>query len=190
LTWSLAVTVPNAEGAVSALLADRAVDHHVFRIRRSIIRRGRIADVLVPAFPRYVFIPHDKCSAVLNEVTGVTGLVRFGENFPEEVSDEVVDGLLSRCDPGDVLTIDVPDSTRFRRGDWVDVIGVGSAAGHHGLYQYALPLGRACVWFDWMGQMVPVDVDERDLCEREGVKQTNAKKKKKRKNHHRSRKLK
>jgi transcription antitermination factor NusG len=183
--------VPNAEGAVSALLSARAIEHHVFRIKRNVIKRGRVVDVLPPAFPRYIFIQNQDCSRVRNEITDVVGLVRFGDNFPEEMTEDVVDGLRARCyQDSDILTVDVPDSTRFKLGDWVDVIGVGSAFGHHGLYQYALPLGRACVWFDWMGQMVPVDVDERDLCERDGVKSINTKKKKKRKNHHRSRKLK
>ena len=51
----LATAQPNGELAVSERLERRGFVHHVFRIRSRRMHRGQLIEVLLPAFPRYVF---------------------------------------------------------------------------------------------------------------------------------------
>ena len=54
--WVLATAPPNGELAVSERLKRRGFVHLVFRIQSRRMHRGQLIEVLVPAFPRYIFV--------------------------------------------------------------------------------------------------------------------------------------
>jgi hypothetical protein len=45
----------------------------------------------------------------------------------------------------------------------VHVGGLGIASGHDALYEASLGDGKLRLLFDFMGRMVPIDVDQRDV---------------------------
>jgi hypothetical protein len=51
----------------------------------------------------------------------------------------------------------------FLKGDKLIVVGHSPFSGHRGTYERLVDDTTALVWFDWMGRMVQVDVDLRDV---------------------------
>jgi transcription antitermination factor NusG len=159
--WTLAVTAVNAERLVSDDLARLSYDHIMFKRRASAVHRGRVVERILPAFPRYIFVPTKQCWDVLRDASKVLGLVMFGGEIGV-VPGRVVDELLARCGGTDVLPPEaIPEP--FQRGDRVIVSGYGPASGHQAVYQGLADGGRLRLEFDWFGRYVPVDVDIRDV---------------------------
>jgi transcription antitermination factor NusG len=52
----------------------------------------------------------------------------------------------------------------FKRGARVHVGGYGPLAGHDAAYHSIATEGRLRLLFDWMGRMVPIEVDQCDVC--------------------------
>ncbi len=173
MTWSLALSTPNAEDAVSAALTLRSIPHHIFRLRKKVAYRGRVVERLVPAFSRYVFVPYENCGTIASDpehggVIGVTGLVKFGDQWPEHISDAIVSELISRCpDRNDVLPSPIDstnDPTVFRFGDRVRVTGDNSLVfGSVGVYKENVAVGKAFVLLPWFNGMTQTLVNEVDL---------------------------
>ena len=58
MPWAMVVTAPNSEHIVSRELRDRhGIPHHYFKRMTTRVHRGRVIDKLLPAFPRYIFVP-------------------------------------------------------------------------------------------------------------------------------------
>jgi len=176
VTWSLALAAPNAEGSISVALSQRCIPHHIFRIKKKAVRRGRVVELLVPAFPRYVFVPYEQCGTIASDpehggVTGITGLVRFGayEQGPEQVTDAIVTELVSRCPDGnDVLPTPTdsndPTAIDLKFGDRVRVMGDQNLVfGSIGVYRERVSPGKASILLPWFNGMVQTVVDEADL---------------------------
>lgn len=159
--WSLAVTAPNAERLVSDDLARLSYPHIFFKRRSTAVQRGRVVDCFPPAFPRYIFVTAAQCWDVVRDVGKVLGLVTFGEEIGV-VPERVVDQLLRRCGGGDVLPPE-PLAEPFRRGDRVVVGGCGPVAGHWATYDALAEGGRVRLCFDWMGRIIPIEIDIRDV---------------------------
>jgi transcription antitermination factor NusG len=84
------VTVgPNMETPVSRVLDRLQLDHEWFRIRRKVIRQGKLDLRILPLFPGYIFLSACECCwAAVEAIRGVRGFVRFGgiiERIPERV---------------------------------------------------------------------------------------------------------
>ncbi len=167
--WALATTPPNSEHLASADLTRLGYPHWLFRRRVSRAWRGRVSDNLLPAFPRYVFVPHDQCWRILNDAWRLMGIVCFGESVAR-VRERDVELLVERCGGSDVLPADaVPEL--FAHGSRVHVGGTGIISGHDAIYDRVVDGGRLRVFCDMLGRMVPIDVDERDVCEIQSNKQ-------------------
>jgi transcription antitermination factor NusG len=183
--WSLAITAVNSERLVADELRRRGHPCLWFKRRVQTARRGQLVERILPAFPRYVFIYSDQCWDVLHHVGRVVGLVVVGDEIGR-VSGEVVDQLVDRCGGGDVLPPEaIPEP--FSKGAKVIVGGFGPAAGLSGTYDALAESGKLRVMFDFMGRIVPIDIDARDVS---GVLAESVKPKRKRKRRGRRRKVK
>jgi transcription antitermination factor NusG len=161
--WSLAVTAPHREAAVSKMLHYWDLEHHCFRERRQIVYRGRIVERLYPIFPSYIFVAAQNYFDRVRDILGVIDFVRIGQDVVS-ISERVINELLSAADEEDVLPVPEPTTvSRFHGGDRVAIIGASIMAGQQAVFQRMLIGNQALVDLDWMGRMVPLCVDERDL---------------------------
>lgn len=159
--WALATTIPNTERIVCVELKRLNIPHIWFQHRRRIVQRGRVVSRLVSAFPRYVFVPVESAWEVVRLVWRVIGLVIFGSELAV-VPQREIDRLKGLGGGSDILpTPAVPEP--FRTGERVHVGGYGPLAGHDAVYQEIATEGRVRLLFDWMGRLVPIDVDSRDV---------------------------
>ena len=79
-----------ASRTVAERLVQRDFTHHVFRTRTRRMHRGRLVDVLTPAFPRYLFvIVPDARWDELHSIEGIAGYVRDGAGTPARVPNGV-----------------------------------------------------------------------------------------------------
>lgn len=159
--WALAVVGPNAENAASRELVRYSYPHIWFKKRTQRVWRGRVCEVLQPAFPRYLWVPFETAWDVLRDVSRVLALVSFGEGL-ERVPGHVVEQLIARCGGGDVLPPEAVPA-RFRQGDRVLIKGANPLAGQIAIYEYPITHGRALAQILWLGAWRPVALDEADL---------------------------
>src|SRR6516162_102588 len=66
--WSLATSAPNREAWISFVLSALEIEHRIFYVR--------MADVVKPIFPGYVFVNADNFDLV-KSVTGILGFVKI-----------------------------------------------------------------------------------------------------------------
>ncbi len=164
MTWSLALSAPNAEDAVSAALCARCISHHIFRVKKRVFCRGVVLTKLTPAFPRYVFVRPEEQWEIKNTVTGVVDILRMGE-IEASVTDAAIDELVARGTNGDDVLYE-PEAVvpaRFVFGAKVMIGGAGPLCGRDGIYQYDLGNGRSSILFDWFGAWCLTNLDEGDL---------------------------
>ena len=159
-SWALAITTRGGERLASAELARWQFPHHIFWLRVEQVRRGRVHERLVPAFARYVFVPFADCWRIVENIWHVCSLVKCGDE-PVCAPENEVENLVERCGGTNVLPYVVP--AKFTQGDAVVINGYGPLRDLKGFYDHALGSGRACLLLDWMGRMVPVEVEEAEV---------------------------
>lgn len=161
--WAVAVTRPNLEMRVGASLTELGYEHRIFKVKSTRIYRGHQVERLVPAFPRYVFVwMLNHYWSTLLSIKGMVDYVRCGQDYAQ-VENRVVNDLIARSDNESVLQFEPVFVEGFKHGDPVRICGTGSASGHSGTFQFPVSIDRACVLMDWLGRMVHVEVDMRDL---------------------------
>lgn len=175
--WSLAIISPNRELSTSRALSDWNFTHHVFKIRRRGVHRGRARDRLLPAFPGYLFIVAQNAWDTLRIFFGIANFVGHGHAI-----EAAVNSLLRIADENGVIPTPELSSQRFKLGDRVVINGIGVLAGQRAIFQHLVDETRAMVLIDWMGRYVPIAIDERDL-----VLEASDKPKPRRKRRHRRR---
>ena len=157
MTWSLAVTAPNRELSTSRALTRHEFEHHIFKLRKKMIVRGRPIERLRPAFPGYVFLITQGQWTLLRERFGIS---RFVERM---LPGEIVEGLVRGADDEDVLPVAEAPSMRFRNGQRVVIQWTGLLAGQVGVFQHLVDEVNCIVLLEWLGRWVPMLVDEREL---------------------------
>ena len=163
-SWSLAITAPNREFAISRLLTALGFDHHLFTVRKPLVHRGRVIERLAPAFPGYIFVLANSAWIFLRELIGMIGFVHFGDG-PIVVPEHVVENLRKQADAFDTLPslAILPGPSRFASGQRVRIGGMTAASGCIGIFQRTILPNHAVILLPWLGQMVPTTMDERDL---------------------------
>ena len=162
--WSIATTAPQREGTVARMLKFWGLEHHVFRERQPVVRRGLISERLVPIFPGYVFVAAQERWSLVRDIVGVIDFVRSGIDRGVAYVDDVVEELLSSAGAEDVLPVpEMPVIPKFAPGEKVSIIGAHVMAGQSAIFQRRLIGTQSVIEMNWMGRMVPVCLDERDL---------------------------
>ena len=152
------MTAPNRENHVATLLRVFRFDYRIFCVQRRVVIRGIVTDRPEPAFPNYIFVAAEGCWDQINEIIGVIGFIKHGglDHTVADLDAQVTErGLLPWCEQEHV-------KSRFIAGDKVRVLN-GSACGYHGVFHSQLAHDRALILLDWMGRLVPVSLDDRDL---------------------------
>lgn len=164
MDWNLAVTYPGWERRVGESLAEQELMHRIFKVKRRDVRRGRVIERLLPAFPRYVFVAAQQAWDLVLGTKGIRGFI-LDVDKPATVPARVLDKLTARCeDGGDVFVEHAPEPVRFHCGEKLLIIGDSALSGMAATYQHATHDGdRACVLIDWMGRSAMTELDERDL---------------------------
>ncbi len=73
-----------------------------------------------------------------------------------------VEKLIERCGGGDVLPAEIVPEP-YTHGESVHVGGTGLISGHDAMFESVTEEGKLRLMFDFMGRMVPIDVDQRDV---------------------------
>jgi hypothetical protein len=165
MPWLLLRTAPHAELKCSAKLSQFDFPNHVFKHQITCVRRAKLVTQLYPAFPGYLFaLIIDERRLLLQQLWqffNLISFVRVGECVGVTAA---LDALLARSLPGDVLPVDNEQGSRFKFGDKVQIITHNHAAyGINGIYQYTVRPGRVCILSPWLGQLVPIEIDEADI---------------------------
>ena len=152
--WSLATSAPNREAWISFVLSALEIEHRIFYVR--------MADVVKPIFPGYVFVNADNLDLV-KSVTGILGFVKIDGQTVNVA--HVVEQLEAEGCGTNVLPREEAISSRFRCGDHVRVQSSDHLIfGRVGQFQHRLDNGKACVLLPWFnGSMVPTVILESDL---------------------------
>lgn len=162
MSWALITTQCNTEPSVARILVQKQVAHHLFLQRKKYVIRGSVVERLVPFFPRYIFVqPGDRWREI-RDIAGVCSFVRFGDSYPESVTDDTVNALVD-ASVSDIFPLG-EISGRFKKGDRVRISGDNSIFGTVGIFQHLVKSDRAYILLPWFNkQMVGTEVDEADL---------------------------
>ena len=127
--WYVAWTQPHAERRAVANLEKQSFLAFCPRFRKSRRHARRLENVLVPLFPRYVFVQLDlSCDRwrAVNSTRGVTNIIIQGE-IPQAVPPGVVESLQqqTRADGTIDLTpvLEVGQSVRITHGPFANLVG-------------------------------------------------------------------
>lgn len=103
LEWKLVYTKLHCEAWAAAQLRNQGFSVLLPRAR------GRGGDVLVPLFPRYVFVGHEQSRDIspISNTRGVRCLVQFASQ-PARVAPEVIEEVRSRMDAHGVVHLEGP----------------------------------------------------------------------------------
>lgn len=159
MAYQLIMVAPNMEASVSRALTSLDFEHWIFRVKRKAVHRGQIIERVAPVFPGYIFVWARNAWAVIKNIIGVRGFVRFGDGI-EDVPSHVVEGLCAQADDNGVLSWSTPvyDVPGFMPGDTVSVF-LSQGVTLQGQFQSLIGPDRAVILLDWMGRMVPVSVN-------------------------------
>ena len=124
--WFVVLSKPRGENLAYQHLRNQDFDVYLPMCPRAIQRRGRYLTEDFPMFPRYLFVrpSHEEQSiAPVKSTLGVQQMVRFGDEFALASDSLVVDIRAMEA-----RSCRVPESSSFKPGDKVEIIG-GAFAG-------------------------------------------------------------
>ena len=117
--WCLAQAKAKREKLAEQNLRRQGFETFSPKIARTRRHKGCFRNELVPLFPSYMFVrmpsPSMRWRAIGNTL-GISRIVGFGDSGPAPVSDELVAGLMQRCDAAERV-----QPASFRPGDKVRI---------------------------------------------------------------------
>ena len=163
LRWYLIHTKAQSEAVAQSNLERQCFEVYFPRLQHRGLRRDRWMEVVVPLFPRYLFLRLDEGRQSLGPVrstVGVAGVVRFGSTYAV-VPDLVVRKLRAR---GDAQTgLHQLSPWALTAGSRVR-IAIGPFSGLEGIFEREDGADRAVVLLDLLGQQATVKVSAACLC--------------------------
>ncbi len=154
--WYLIYSKPRQEQVARTNLERQGYETYLPLSRETRRRRGRAAEIIVPLFPRYLFIHLDSQTdnwGPIRSTLGVVSLVRFAHQ-PAQVPDDLVTALRARENPEGLVA--VPREI-FRRGGRVRITD-GSFMGYEGIFLAPSGRGRVVILLDIMGKLTRATV--------------------------------
>lgn len=131
-------------------------------VRELVVRHARqLRQVCRPVFPGYIFVRFDTDRSdwrKINSTFGVARLVAFDTPTPSSVPDQLMAGLMARCDERAVLQpmddLELGERVKLVSGAFAQFIG-----------EVETLVSENCVrlLFDFMGQATRVDVSKTEL---------------------------
>jgi transcriptional antiterminator RfaH len=157
--WYVVQTQPLAEGKAAAHLARQGFEAYLPRYLKRRRHARRVENVLVPLFPRYLFVTIDMAAQRWRSVQSTVGVSRLvcNGNDPAPVADRVIAALKLREGTDGVIRLDPPP--RFAPGEQVRIVD-GVFAACLGLYDGMTDRDRVAILLDLLGRKVRVFVDD------------------------------
>ena len=159
-TWNLVQLKPNSARIAERNLLRQGFGVFLPRIEETLRRGQRFVTEQRPLFPGYAFVGLDPANPnwrSVNGTLGVSRLVSFGA-APAQVPDDLVLGLMARCD-GDGL---LQPEAELQPGDRV-VLTHGPFTDFVATIDRIAPDRRVWVLLDLMGQQVRLKADASHL---------------------------
>jgi transcriptional antiterminator RfaH len=155
--WYLIQTKPRLEKYALENLERQGYECYLPLLPAEKMRRGKLALVGIPLFPRYLFIrlgtsASDKSWEPIRSTKGVSTLVRFGSD-PAKADDELIALLKSH----ESARQDAPERL-FEQGERV-LLTEGPFAGIEGIYQMSDGEQRAMVLIELLGKSASLRID-------------------------------
>lgn len=152
--WYVVHTRVRAEMRAAQQLRQQGFDVYLPRYARRRRHAGRIDTVVVPLFPRYLFvsldIERDRWRAVQSTV-GVSSVVCHGQQ-PAMIADAVISEIKAREDERGLVSV---KPLQFSRGDRVRVLD-GALCDRLGLFEEAADQSRVQILLEILGRKVRV----------------------------------
>lgn len=155
--WYLVYCKPRQEAVARENLARQGYETYLPFMRDARRRRGRRVSVVVPMFPRYLFIHLSNRAdnwAPIRSTLGVISLVRFGSSAAR-VPDDLIGMLRSREDAQGIQLLPVEE---YKPGSRIRITD-GSFAGYEGIFQAPTGRARVTVLLDILGRKTRATVD-------------------------------
>ena len=152
--WGVAMCKANSEAIAQHHLGRQGYETYLPRFIQKIGNETKIKVL----FPRYIFVRIELQWHVIRSTRGVTKLI-MREATPALLPDKIIDNLKKREDKGFVMLEEPP---KFSVGEKVRVVN-SALFGYIGIYQGMKDTERARVLIEFLGQKVPVELDEKDL---------------------------
>jgi transcriptional antiterminator RfaH len=157
--WFVVQTQPHAEAKACAHLRRQGFQIYLPRYRKRRRHARRIETVLVPLFPRYLFVAIDRMTQrwrCIQSTVGVSRLVCNGE-APAIVPPRVIDDIQKREDESGIVRLDL--RPRFAPGDPIRVVG-GAFSECLGLFEALADCERVAILLDLLGRKVKVMLND------------------------------
>ena len=158
-SWYLVYTQARGESRAVEHLQQQSYETYFPQVLIQKRQRGRLASVVAPMFPRYVFIRINNAGgwAPIRSTRGVQNLVRFG-GVPARVPNQLIELLYKREHKDEQL-----ESARaFREGQIVRLMD-GPLCGYEAIFKATSGQQRAFVLLDLLGKQTNVEVKIQDL---------------------------
>lgn len=159
--WFVVYTKARQEQVAVENLARQGFEAYCPSIAITKRRKGQLASIIEPFFPRYIFLNFDLVSdnwAPLRSTRGVANLVKFG-GIPQQVPESLVTALKDN-ENSDNLQI-VAEKT-WKKGDSVE-IEQGPFAGYRCLFESERSADRVSVLLDIVGKPTRTTLQRQDL---------------------------
>lgn len=157
LSWFAVFTKPRAEAVARDHLERQGFECRLPRTRRLLPRAEGVRALIVPLFPRYLFLRADPERQDLGRVRstrGVSALVRRGL-VPAQVPEQVIASLDARTEAGSgLIALSAP---RLNPGDAVRVTQ-GPFAGIEAVFRARSARDRVMLLIDLLGEQCRVQV--------------------------------
>lgn len=153
--WGVAMCKANSEGLAQYHLGRQGYETYLPKFSSKVGKEIKIKAL----FPRYIFVRIELQWHSINGTRGITKLL-MRESTPAVLPDKIIENLKMREDPKGLISL--PDPPKFRPGERVRVVNP-SLEGYIAVYEGMRPNERARVLLELLGQVVPVELDEKDL---------------------------
>lgn len=156
MTWYVAHTQPRGEEIARLHLERQGFDVFLPRCRKRVRHARRESEVSAPLFPRYLFVGFDPERQRWRSVNGTHGISYLicDKDRPLPVADEVVKGLMARCDDEGFVPL---LGQSFAPGERLR-IGSGPLAEQIGEFQHVDEQQRVTLLLQLLGRPVLVKV--------------------------------
>ena len=155
--WYVAYTHLGAEVLAEGQLQQQGFGAYLPRCLRTIRHARRVRDVIVPLFPRYIFVEIDmqvQRWRSINGTRGVSYLVSMGDR-PAAVPDGIVDEIRSRETDGNL--IEIPRTAPYETGETVEITA-GALADQVGKFIRVDARQRVVLLLELLGRGLEVSV--------------------------------
>jgi len=150
--WFVVQTQPRAEEKAMRHLRFQGFTPYLPRYQRRVRHARRLATVLRPLFPSYLFVRLDPAETRWRSINGTVGVryILTDGDLPRRVSDTIIDEIMARQDETGAVKLSPP---AFARGQAVRLLE-GPFADCDGLFQEMHDEHRVVLLFSLLGRAV------------------------------------